>query len=69
MSKPEQEIKIDKSAFSITSLTDETEDRAYWLSKTPEERLKAIEINRQIIYGNIYTSSRFQRVLEIIKPT
>jgi len=27
--------KIDKKSFSVSSLSDESYDKAYWLSKTP----------------------------------
>ena len=62
--KPHSELHIDKSAFSVTSLSGESDDRAYWLSKTPEERLRHIETLRRINYGDQATA-RLQRVLEI----
>jgi len=39
--------------------------KAYWLSKTPYERLQATELMRQIIYGYDPSATRLQRVLEI----
>ncbi len=39
------------------------EDLAYWLSKTPAERLEAVEILRRQYYGN---SDRLQRVVKVI---
>jgi hypothetical protein len=36
----------------------------YWLSKTPEERLSAVEILRRQIYGD---SKRLQRTARVIK--
>ena len=44
-------FKIDKTAFSVKSLFDESDDRAYWMSRTPDERIEAIELMRQINYG------------------
>jgi hypothetical protein len=36
--------KLDKTAFSVTSLEKNDEDeKAYWLSKTPCDRLDAVE--------------------------
>jgi hypothetical protein len=58
-------LKIDKNAISIASLEDETDEKAYWLSKTPQERMEAIEVMRQIIYGYDPATTRLQRVLEI----
>ncbi|MEK7441333.1 MAG: hypothetical protein AAB571_07560 [Chloroflexota bacterium] len=40
------------------------EDKAYWLSRTPHQRLEEIEDLRRINYGNQATA-RLQRVLEI----
>jgi hypothetical protein len=56
--------KIDKTAFSTGSLLDPSDEKAYWLSKTPEERLQAVELMRQIVYGYDPSTTRLQRVLE-----
>ncbi|MDX1437019.1 MAG: hypothetical protein R3335_09425 [Anaerolineales bacterium] len=58
-------MKIDKTSFKLTSLQDETEERLYWLAKSPHERLLAVEQMRQIIYGYSPPAPRLQRVLEI----
>jgi hypothetical protein len=57
--------KIDKKAFSTASLLEPSDEKAYWLSKTPYERLQAVELMRQIVYGYDPSTSRLQRVLEI----
>jgi hypothetical protein len=57
-------LKLDRSAFSVASLTDESDEKAYWLARTPDERLRQIEILRRINYGNRATA-RLQRVLEV----
>ena len=57
-------LKVQRDAFKVTSLFDTPDDKEYWLSKTPDERLEAVEIMRQIIYGD-EASQRLQRVLEI----
>jgi hypothetical protein len=57
--------KIQKDAFTVASLFDEPDDKSYWLSKTPYERLEAVELMRQIIYGYNPSATRLQRVLEI----
>ncbi len=58
-----QTSKMDKTVLSVTSLTDQSEDRTYWLSKTPQERLEAVEFLRTLNYGYDATSARLQRVL------
>ncbi len=58
-------LKIDKTAFSIGALHDDASDTAYWHSRTPEERLAALELMRQVLYGYNPSTTRLQRVLEI----
>lgn len=57
-------LKIDRKAFSVTSLTDDSGEKEYWLARTPYERLKQVEILRRINYGH-RASARLQRVFEI----
>ena len=58
-------LRMDKTAFSIGSLEEQGDDRKYWASKTPAERLEALEIMRQIMYGYDPTTTRLQRVFTI----
>ncbi|MBN1591955.1 MAG: hypothetical protein JW941_01755 [Candidatus Coatesbacteria bacterium] len=57
--------RLDKSAFSVVSLEDADNDLEYWLGKTPEERLSAVEINRWLVYGYDRATARLQRVFEV----
>jgi hypothetical protein len=36
--------KIDKTAFSVTTLENDADDDTYWQQKTPQERLAALEL-------------------------
>jgi hypothetical protein len=56
---------VQRTAFSAGSLFDESDEKAYWLSKTPAERMQAVELMRQIIYGYDPSTTRLQRVIEI----
>jgi len=58
------ELRVDRTVVTVTDLRENDEDR-YWQSKTPLERLEAIETHRRIVYGYLSTPPRFQRVLEI----
>ncbi len=60
-------FKMDKEKFSVLSSFEEADaaDKAYWHSKTPQERLEALELMRQINYGYDPTTERLQRVLEV----
>jgi hypothetical protein len=59
--------RIDRSVLQVGSLKDKTNDRQYWLSKTPAERFAALELLRQIAYGYDPATARLQRVLEVVE--
>lgn len=56
---------FDKSAFSVCDLGNEGTDLEYWLSRTPAERLEAIEYMRRMVYGYDPATARMERVFEI----
>ncbi len=58
-------VKIDRKAFSVASVLEPSDEKAYWLSKTPDERLQAAELMRQIVYGYDPSTTRLQRILEV----
>ena len=46
-------LRMDRSKVEICTSFDDAElrDRRYWLTKTPTERLAALELLRQLNYG------------------
>lgn len=67
MSEPQRlqpSYRLDRSAFSVTSVGAQDDDGAYWSDKTPLERLLALEYLRRMAYGNA-ASARLQRVLSV----
>ena len=56
--------KLDRTHFSVAKLND-SDEKAYWLSKSPAERLEALELMRQMIYGYDPARTRLQRVLTV----
>ena len=62
-------FKMDKGVLSIISLSEKSDEREYWHSKTPYERLEAVELMRQIHYSYDPTTTRLQRVLEVAQLT
>ena len=60
-------FKMDKDTFSVLSSFEEADkaDKAYWHSKSPQERLEALELMRQINYDYDPVTDRLQRVLEV----
>ncbi|MCP4349865.1 MAG: hypothetical protein GY795_30660 [Desulfobacterales bacterium] len=65
MSKDLDNIRIDRTAFSVGSLYDESDEKEYWWSKTPAERLYAVELMRQMSYGYDPLTERLQRFFEV----
>lgn len=57
-------FKLNKKIMKISSLN-ENEEKEFWHSRSPIERLKAIETYRRIIYGYAHTTPRFQRFFEV----
>jgi len=57
-------LKVDRKVFSVVSMSEIEKDLDYWLSKTPEERIKAVEILRQLIFGYDPATERLQRAFE-----
>jgi hypothetical protein len=57
--------KLDRTHFSVAKLGD-SDQKAYWLSKSPAERLEAVELMRQMIYGYNPARDRLQRILTVV---
>lgn len=54
---------------NIRNLTDKNlilDDLKYWLSKSPEERVEAVEYLRKQVHGS---SARLQRVARVVQRT
>lgn len=58
------QVPMDRGAIEHGTLEEQGDDRAYWFAATPEERLAALELMRQIAYGYDPATERLQRVLE-----
>lgn len=54
--------KINRPAFSIGDLHKEGDEKEYGLSKSPPERIEAIEIMSQILYGYDPSTSRLSKI-------
>ena len=64
---PENSSRVDRSAFEVTTLSTQQNDMAYWQTKTPAERIEALETIRQIVYGYDPATARLQKVLSVTK--
>ena len=59
------EYRLDRTKLSVGSLDEPGDEKEFWLSKTPAERLRALEYLRQVAYGYDPATTRLQRVLEV----
>lgn len=60
---------MDKTAFSVVALHDNSDEKEFWQTKSGEERLAALEYLRQTAYGYDAATARLQRVFEVVKRT
>jgi hypothetical protein len=65
VSEPNPFPKLDRGSFSVRSLYAESDEKAYWAQKTPEERLEALEQMRQILYGYDPATTRIEKILTV----
>lgn len=57
--------KVDRSVVAVDDAFGESDEKAFWLGKTPHERLQAVELYRRIAFGHDQTAARLQRFLEV----
>ena len=68
LSKKIEQFQVDKSHLSVGDFKSaNSDDKKYWLSKSFQERLEAIEYLRQIMFGYDPDTERLQRFLEVVK--
>ncbi len=60
------EMRLDKTKISVSSDFDNFDEKKYWWSRTPKERLEHMERLRRINYG-ARAAERLQRTLEVVK--
>ena len=61
---------VDRSAFTVTTFeAAEREDWEYWRTRSPEERLAALELSRQIHYGYDPTARELSRFFGVVEFT
>ena len=61
------DAKIDKKVLTVASLYDPSDENEYWQRQTPEVRLEALELMRQVVYGYDPSAERLQRSLTIAR--
>jgi hypothetical protein len=62
--------RVDRTAFQVTTFAEaERADQEYWRSRTPDERLAALELSRQITYGYDPAARGLSRFFEAVEFT
>lgn len=58
---------VDRTAFAVTKFAEAAEaDKAYWAAAGTDERMAALELQRQIAYG-YKVAPRMEKVFEVIR--
>jgi hypothetical protein len=67
--RPLDSVRMDKTVFSVFSSFEEADaaDKEYWRTQSPQARLEALELMRQVAYGYDPLTARIERVLEVVK--
>ena len=61
------DVKMDKTVLTVASLHDPSDENEYWRRQTPEARLEALELMRQVVYGYDPSTERLQRTLTVMR--
>jgi len=56
--KSQTSNRINKAILTVGPLLEPSDDKYFWLSKTPYERLQFVEILRQLNYGQYQSTAR-----------
>jgi hypothetical protein len=60
--------RVDRTAFQVTTFAEaDSDDRAFWFSRTPVERLQHVERLRELNYGPEVVDQRLQRILAVLE--
>jgi len=59
--------KMDKTKLTVATLAEPSDENDYWRGQTPEARLEALELMRQVMYGYDPSAARVERVLIVVR--
>jgi hypothetical protein len=63
---PSDDLRLDRTHFSVVHLTDPDDSLEYWLSRRVEERLQALGHLRRTFYGQSATA-RIQKAIVVVR--
>ena len=56
--------RVDRAIVTVGDAFAESDEKEFWMRKSPIERFEAVEFLRKIAYGRDATTARLQRVIE-----
>jgi len=62
-----ENARVDRKAFSISDLHEDSGALEYWLQQSPLKRLEGLELLRQIAHSYDPDTARLPRVLTIVE--
>ncbi len=57
--------RLSRGPVIVSRLDDPSDDRLHWWRQSPEARMAALEMMRQVVFGYDPPAGRLQRLLEI----
>lgn len=61
-----EKARVDRTAFLVIGLHDDTREVKYWREQSPEKRFEAAELLRQIVHPYDPVSARLPRFFTIV---
>jgi hypothetical protein len=56
---------VNRNRLVVSLLGEPSDEKAYWLSRSPAERWRAVELIRQVLYGYDPATAGLRRVLTV----
>lgn len=61
------EVRMDRTVMSIVTLDEQADDWEYWQTRPVEERSATLELTWQVFNGYAPDTTRFHRVIEVVR--
>jgi len=58
---------VNRNRLVVSSLGDPSDEKAHWLSRSPAERWRAVELIRQVLSGYDPATEGLRRVLTVVE--
>lgn len=55
-----EDIRLDKAVLTVAPLESSSDEKAYWHAQTPYDRMRALELLRQLNHADYQPTARLQ---------